>query len=250
MKKSNKIQKMQKALSLVMALIMILGIIAGAFSMGAMAATFVPTLGENHTITLATPPQTGTISIVEDKKGLDSTLYTTAGTYGFKVVIDNANLSIHNATDNTKIANAAFQNSNKSVNFGGADITKLVGGKETAWENGDTFTIDILSKYGSTNLNAEPVISNRKITYPDRSSQLNSISRNRRADVYLTITDTNIVQADFDGGEQIMMSTGSSFKFDDRSSVYISKNSSGEFVNFDVVFQNVVYTGTGNSVKY
>ncbi|MEG1965756.1 MAG: hypothetical protein RR064_06365, partial [Oscillospiraceae bacterium] len=244
---------LQKALSLVMALIMILGIVVGAFSMGAMAADFVPTLGSNHTITLATPapPQTATINVMEEKKGLVSTLYTTAGTYGFKVVENAGVWSINNATGNTQVSGSAFSNGNKTVSVGGAEITKFLGATETAWANGDTFTIEIVSKYGSSNLNAEPVISNRKITYPDKNNQFSSISRNRRADVHLTITDTNIVQADYDGGEQIMMATGSSFKFDEKSSTYIREYvSSNGFVSFDVVFQNVVYTGTGNSVKY
>lgn len=243
----DKKKKLQKYLCLFLALIIIAGTLAGTLAMFASAAEFMPTLGSGHTISPSVDGEKKITISVKENKAVDSNYFTTKGTYSFKVSSANKLLDGSGAELPSTLV---YSINNSKIEVGGISITKFIDNAASNWAENDIITLNITGYTGSQT-SSEPIISNRKITYPGKSSQPSYISRGRRADVSMTVTDTNVNVSDYIGNAKVMLLSGSSFKFDEKSDTDIIKTVDSQgFLSFDITFKDVVYTGLGNSIKF
>ena len=172
----------------------------------------------------------------------DASVFTQEEKYEFQVVSDSGSDSvlILKCTAPTDVDTTSAKISGSEIEFGGLTITpkdEAANGGE--WNNNDTFSITI----GRVQTDDEPIVTS---AYVDDSR----IRKGESVNLTATVVDTNYSGSKTVTESAVVFQQGDFRPGTRNHSATISKVDNKEFLTFTVQINDLVYTGTGNTITF
>ena len=173
-------------------------------------------------------------------EGVPSPTIFDAGTYTFKILNKDGSYSLQYglSEDNLELASSAIVDQT-TVEFAGLTITKIVSENETSWADNEEFTITI----GITRTNDEPIVTSASVND-------SRIRKGESVNLTATIVDTNYASSESVDTCSVVFVQGD-FRPGTRNHIAQAKpKDAGGFLGFDIEINDLVYTGTGNTITF
>ena len=172
----------------------------------------------------------------------DASVFTQEEKYEFQVVSDSGSDSvlILKCTAPTDVDTTSAKISGSEIEFGGLTVTpkdEAANGGE--WNNNDTFSITI----GRVQTDDEPIVTS---AYVDDSR----IRKGESVNLTATVVDTNYSGSKTVTESAVVFQQGDFRPGTRNHSATISKVDNKEFLTFTVQINDLVYTGTGNTITF
>ena len=172
----------------------------------------------------------------------DASVFTQEEKYEFQVVSDSGSDSvlILKCTAPTDVDTTSAKISGSEIEFGGLTITpKDEASNGGEWNNKDTFSITI----GRVQTDDEPIVTS---AYVDDSR----IRKGESVNLVATIVDTNYSGSKTVTESAVVFQQGDFRPGTRNHTATISKVDNKEFLTFTVQINDLVYTGTGNTITF
>ena len=172
----------------------------------------------------------------------DASVFTQEEKYEFQVVSDSGSDSvlILKCTAPTDVDTTSAKISGREIEFGGLTITKKdEAAEDGVWENSNTFSITI----GRVQTDDEPIVTS---AYVDDSR----IRKGESVNLVATIVDINYSGSKTVTESAVVFQQGDFRPGTRNHTATISKVDNKEFLTFTVQINDLVYTGTGNTITF